>query len=37
MIGSLLKLFTGIFYAYSSSLILLVVTGIIGVISVTGT
>jgi MFS family permease len=37
MIGAILKLITGIFYAYSSSLWVLVVTGIIGVISVTGT
>lgn len=28
---------TGVFYAYSSNLIVLIVTGIIGVISVTGT
>jgi hypothetical protein len=37
MIGALLKVFTGIFYAHSSSLLILVVTGVIGVISVTGT
>lgn len=37
MIGALLKLLTGLFYAYSSNLWILVITGIIGVISVTGT
>jgi hypothetical protein len=37
MLGALLKLFTGLFYAMSNSLIILVITGIIGVISVTGT
>ena len=37
IIGALLKVITGIFYAYSSNLIVLVIAGIIGVISVTGT
>lgn len=37
IIGAILKIITGIFYAYSSSLIVLVVMGIVGVISVTGT
>jgi len=37
IIGAILKVITGIFYAYSSSLIVLVIMGIIGVISVTGT
>jgi hypothetical protein len=37
MIGALLKLLTGLFYAYSNNLYILVITGIIGVISVTGT
>lgn len=37
IIGAILKVITGIFYAYSSSLIVLVVMGIVGVISVTGT
>jgi MFS family permease len=37
MLGALLKLFTGFFYAYSSNIYVLVITGIIGVISVTGT
>lgn len=37
IIGAILKIITGIFYAYSSNLFVLVFTGIIGVISVTGT
>jgi hypothetical protein len=36
MIGSLLKLITGIIYAQSDNITVLVVTGIFGVISVTG-
>jgi hypothetical protein len=36
MIGSLLKLVTGIFYAESITPIILVISGIFGVISVTG-
>lgn len=37
IIGAILKIITGIFYAYSYSLLVLIITGIIGVISVTGT
>jgi hypothetical protein len=37
MLGALLKLLTGLFYAYSSNIYILVITGIFGVISVTGT
>lgn len=36
IIGSILKIMTGIVYAYSESLIILVITGIFGVISVSG-
>ena len=37
IIGAILKLITGIFYAYSANLIVLIIMGIVGVISVTGT
>lgn len=37
IIGAILKLITGIFYAYSENLIVLIIMGIVGVISVTGT
>ena len=37
IIGAILKVITGIIYAYSSNLMALVIAGIIGVISVTGT
>lgn len=36
MIGSLLKLVTGLIYAESSNIVILVMAGIFGVISVTG-
>ena len=36
MLGALLKLITGIVYAESSSIIILTISGIFGVISVTG-
>lgn len=36
MAGAFLKIITGIMYAYSESLLVLVVTGIFGVISVSG-
>lgn len=36
IIGSILKILTGIMYAYSESLILLIITGVFGVISVSG-
>lgn len=37
IMGAILKVITGIFYAYSSNLWMLIFMGIIGVISVTGT
>lgn len=36
MLGSLLKLITGIFYAESTNIIILTISGILGVISVSG-
>lgn len=36
MLGALLKLFTGLFYAESNNAIILTISGILGVISVTG-
>lgn len=36
MLGSLLKLITGVIYAESESIVILIFTGIFGVISVTG-
>lgn len=36
MFGALLKLFTGLFYAFTSNLVLLAISGILGVISISG-
>jgi len=36
MLGALLKLATGLFYAFTSDIILLAISGILGVISISG-